>query len=289
MKTPSRKSFRKWFSLFLIFLLIAIPLEIWRSNALLQVSSYTVCDPALPAAFDGFSVVHLSDLHGKRFGEEQQKLLSELAALSPDLIVITGDIVDSTSETDERQAAEELVRGATQFAPVYFVSGNHESGSDYSLLREALWEAGAFVLENESVLLSAEDGSALQLVGLSDPGFLYSEDPALTNAAVRRTLEPFSGYDGFSILLAHRPDYFHVYAGAGMNLTLSGHTHGGQIRLPFLGGILAPGQGFFPEYLDGAYFSGDSEMIISRGLGSTAIPIRFFNRPEIVQVTLRRQ
>ena len=105
MKTPSRRSFRKWFSLFLIFLLIAIPLEIWRSNALLQVSSYTVCDPALPAAFDGFSVVHLSDLHGKRFGEEQQKLLSELAALSPDLIVITGDIVDSTSAADERQAA----------------------------------------------------------------------------------------------------------------------------------------------------------------------------------------
>lgn len=196
----------------------------------------------------------------------------------PDIILITGDIIDSGDPDIE--AAMDYVDTAVQIAPVYFVAGNHESRSGlYTVLSERLIAAGVILLDNQSVYLEKGD-EQIAITGIQDPDFFKSD------SAFIDTLATLENPDCFSILLSHRPEMMEQYAEDGYDLVFAGHAHGGQIRFPFMSGIYAPDQGFFPEYSSGMYTVEDTSMIVSRGLGNSIIPLRIFNQPELVLVTL---
>ena len=276
--------------LILLLAVIGIVLIIWTlwGNTALQVNEITVTSDRIPPAFSGFRIAQVSDLHNAEFGEGNAELLQMLSECGPDIIVITGDLVDS-SRTDI-DVALAFAGEAVKIAPTYYVTGNHEVAiSQYDLLKAGLETAGVIVLEDEAISLEYQ-GESIMLIGLSDPdatikGDLFGEVPAMVSTKLRNLMDGDSGY---TVLLSHRPELFETYVSSGVDLVLSGHAHGGQFRLPFVGGLIAPNQGLFPKYDAGLYAGGDTNMVVSRGLGNSIIPIRFHNRPEIVVVELLR-
>ena len=265
--------FRPIHKLLLAFALLSILIcyIVW-GNVTIGVTVISVPSKTLPEEFSGFRIAQISDLHNEEFGECNAQLLKLLAQSQPDLIVLTGDIIDSY-HTDV-DVSVRFIQQATQIAPAYYVTGNHESRlpGEYAQLKAAMLEAGVTVLENEITTL-ARDGAEITLIGVHDPKFTSVEDALAVLAPQAR---------GYTILLSHRPELMGCYAGAGVDLVFSGHAHGGQIRLPFIGGLLAPHQGWFPAYTTGLYTVGDTNMIVSRGLGNSSFPVRFNNRPELV-------
>lgn len=257
---------------------------IWGNTALM-ISRVTVKDEGIPAAFDGFRIAQVSDLHNAEFGEGNARLLDMLRNAAPDIIVITGDLVDA-NRTDIPLALH-FASEAVKIAPVYYVTGNHEGAlRSYGTLREGLEQAGVTVLKNAVTALE-RGGESVKLIGLDDVNFAFREELSSgPGALLEEKLNALGTGGGFSIVLAHRPEYIDYYAAAGAGLVLSGHAHGGQFRLPFIGGLIAPGQGLFPKYDAGLYRSGGTQMVVSRGLGNSVIPLRVNNRPEIVLVTL---
>lgn len=265
---------------------LVLALLIWLlwANSSPAATQVTVASDALPEAFEGFKIAHVSDLHNAVFGRKNEKLLSLIRAAKPDIIAITGDLIDSR-HTDIDSALA-FVEAAAEIAPVYYVTGNHESRLDFDEIEPRLIAAGARVLRNE-----AEDigrgGERIRLAGIDDPSFIRTGGTAEERAAAE--LEQLGDGGGtFTVLLAHRPELVEVYAGYGAGLVLSGHAHGGQVRLPLLGGLYAPGQGLLPEYDSGLYSLGETQMVVSRGLGNSVAPLRVNNRPELVIVTLSR-
>ena len=274
--------------LILLLAVIGIVLIIWTlwGNTALEVNEITVASDRIPSAFSGFRIAQVSDLHNAEFGEGNAELLQMLSECDPDIIVITGDLVDS-SRTDI-DVALAFAGAAVKIAPTYYVTGNHEAViSRYDVLKSGLEAAGVIVLEDEAVSLE-HHGESIMLIGLSDPnatikGDLFGEVPAMVSTKLRNLMDGDSGY---TVLLSHRPELFETYVSSGIDLVLSGHAHGGQFRLPFVGGLAAPNQGLFPKYDAGLYTGGDTNMVVSRGIGNSIIPIRFHNRPEIVVVEL---
>ena len=265
---------------------LVLALLIWLlwANSSPAATQVTVASGALPEAFEGFKIAHVSDLHSAVFGRKNEKLLSLIRAAEPDIIAITGDLIDSR-HTDIDSALA-FVEAAAEIAPVYYVTGNHESRVDFDELEPRLIAAGGRVLRNE-----AEDighgGERIRLAGIDDPSFIRTGGTAKERAAAE--LEQLGDGGGtFTVLLAHRPELVEVYAEYGAGLVLSGHAHGGQVRLPLLGGLYAPGQGLLPEYDSGLYSLGETQMVVSRGLGNSVAPLRVNNRPELVIVTLSR-
>lgn len=271
----------------LITAAVLVPaLLIWLlwANSSPAATQVTVASGALPEAFEGFKIAHVSDLHNAVFGRKNERLLSLIRAAEPDIIAITGDLIDSR-HTDIDSALA-FVEAAAEIAPVYYVTGNHESRLDFDEIEPRLIAAGARVLRNE-----AEDighgGERIRLAGIDDPSFIRTGGTAEERAAAE--LEQLGDGGGtFTVLLAHRPELVEVYAEYGAGLVLSGHAHGGQVRLPLLGGLYAPGQGLLPEYDSGLYSLGETQMVVSRGLGNSVAPLRVNNRPELVIVTLSR-
>lgn len=259
----------------------------YTQNNMLMTTEISAASPALPASFEGYKIVQLSDLHNKSFGDNQERILQRVEKEQPDIIVFTGDLFDSNRL--EIEPGIVLMRELTALAPVYFITGNHEywiSDIEVGTLEEMLLEAGVEVLRNTSLEISAGEDSLL-LAGVDDPseaeGRLGQEQ--LLHSYISEAL---SGRDDlYTILLSHRPELFSLYEEHGIDLTLTGHAHGGQFRLPFIGGIYAPDQGLFPEYTAGKYKAQEAVMIVNRGLGNSVIPQRIFNRPEIVSITLR--
>ena len=278
---------RRWLLLgvFLAGFLGVIVWVAWGNTALVT-TELSVRSEKLPAAFDGFRIVQVSDLHNASFGEGNAELLERVEQAQPDCIALTGDLVDSR-HTDV-DAALSFAREAAKIAPTYFVTGNHEARlEDLEQLLIGLEEAGVTVLENESILLERE-GQSIVLAGVEDPSF--HDDPLLhdTEGVFERNLESLSPEEGrYTILLSHRPEFFDLYEKLGFDLVLTGHAHGGQFRLPGIGGLWAPGQGLFPEYDAGLYQQGGTAMAVSRGLGNSLFPFRVNNRPEIVAITLQ--
>ncbi|HHU50154.1 MAG: metallophosphoesterase [Caldicoprobacterales bacterium] len=269
----------------LIVLLVMLAFVIWQNNSI-TITSLEFYNPEIQEEFNEFTIAHISDLHNRRFGSKQSILLNKLASTSPDLIVITGDLIDRRNYSLD--IAMEFIEGALEIAPVYYVSGNHEAWSGkFDLIRENLEQAGVSVLDNTESELPCGDSSIL-LLGLSDPDFFTSHYFEGTNtSAMEDQLRKWSDYDSFKILLSHRPELFDLYAENKMDLIFAGHAHGGQFRIPFIGGVVAPDQGLFPEYTSGSHTKNNSTMFVSRGLGNSIIPVRIFNRPEIVVVTLK--
>ncbi len=263
-------------------------LLIWTvwSNKALMVSTISISSSHIPAAFSGFRIAQVSDLHNSEFGKNNTELLKLLSESRPDIIAITGDLIDA-NHTDVGIAlgfAQESVR----IAPTYYVTGNHEAASpQYDTLKAGLEEAGVIVLEDEAVSLE-RNGETITLLGLGDPDFTVKGDMfGETSAMVSTKLKNLDdGEGGYTILLSHRPELFETYVNCSIDLVFAGHAHGDQFRLPFIGGLVAPNQGMFPQYDAGLYTDGSTSMVVSRGIGNSIIPFRFNNRPEIVLVEL---
>lgn len=266
-------------------LLVLIIWTIWGNTALM-VSTVTVSSNHIPAAFNGFRIAQVSDLHNAVFGENNAELLQILSECKPNIIVVTGDLVDA--EHTDIDVALDFAKEAAQIADTYYVTGNHEGSlSQYDELKTGLESMGVVVLEDASMQLEY-NGEKVTLIGLSDPSFtlkgnMLGEVPAMVDTKLRGLI---GDKDDYTILLSHRPELFETYVNCGVDLVLSGHAHGGQFRLPFIGGLVAPNQGLFPKYDAGLYTKGDTNMIVCRGLGNSIIPIRFNNRPEIVLLEL---
>lgn len=271
-----------------LVLLLGLALWLLWGNRALTVSEFQMESGKIPAECSGFRIAQISDLHNAEFGAGNGELLALLEDAEPNLIALTGDLADSR-HTD-LQVCLDFAQKAVEIAPVFYVPGNHEARiADYPQLKEGLEAAGVQVLENRAVRMEGE-GGFLAVAGVSDPSF--SSDPEHTGAAswMEEALESLElPGDGFTVLLAHRPELFDLYAASGADLVLSGHAHGGQIRLPLVGGLVAPGQGLFPKYDGGLYRQGDTQMVVSRGLGNSIFPLRVCNRPELVVVELRAQ
>lgn len=265
-------------------LLLALILWIIWGNKALELNTYTITSPELPETFDGFRIAHVSDLHNTQIGEDNETLLAMLRQAEPDMIALTGDLIDSRN-TDIAIALA-FVEEAVKIAPCYYVTGNHESRiDDYGKLKDGLTRLGVTVLEDEAITLT-RSGQSVTLLGVNDPTFQpdYGSETALMTDTLAALDDPDRGY---TILLSHRPEQFQVYVDAGMNLVLSGHAHGGQIRLPFVGGLIAPRQGLFPEYDAGLYTQGETNMLVSRGIGNSLFPFRVNNRPEVILIQLQ--
>lgn len=258
---------------------------IWANKAL-ELNTYTVTSEKLPEEIVGFRIAHVSDLHNTQIGKDNERLLAMLKDAQPDVIAITGDLIDSrnTNITVALQFAEEAVK----LAPCYYVSGNHEARiSQYDALIEELTKLGVTVLADASVQLESH-GQVITLIGVDDPSFQTDYLFGDADAVMTDKLDSLVVDDStFQLLLSHRPELFPVYVQSGADLVLSGHTHGGQFRLPFIGGLFAPNQGLFPEYDAGLYVNGDTYMVVSRGVGNSIIPFRFNNRPEVIIIELQ--
>lgn len=257
---------------------------VWGNTALVT-ANVLVCSNGIPEAFDAYRIVQISDLHDAQIGENNEKLIAMTAETEPDCIVLTGDFVDSSRFHPELSlsVAESLVK----IAPVYYVSGNHEAilpDEDYQALTDGLRGLGVCVLEDESAELT-RDGQSIRLIGLTDIGF-HPGTLEEKKDALRTALSALLPEDEFSVTLAHRPELMDVYTECGAPLVLSGHSHGGQIRLPGIGGLIAPGQGLFPKYTEGKYEENGTTLVVSRGIGNSVLPLRVNDRPQIVVVQL---
>lgn len=276
----------QWYYILLIVLAALVVITaargIWENHAV-RSNTVEVASKKLPAAFDGFTIVQISDLHNARFGKDQEKLVALLKAAQPDLIAITGDLIDK--RRPGMQNALRFVERAVAIAPVFYVTGNHEAKSkEFPLLKEALGRLGVTLLLDRTVSIE-RGGAQIALAGLSDARFVTADKTKFAAVSAEK-LSAFLPKEGFTLLLAHRPELFAVYRAAGADLTLCGHAHGGQFRLPLVGGLIAPNQGLFPKYTAGLYREEGKCMIVSRGLGNSSIPIRLNNRPEVVKAVL---
>ena len=307
---------------------VAVGAFLYDQNNHLTVTEYTL-EGNFGKEWDGFKILHLSDLHGKSFGKNQKRLLAATEKISPDIIVFTGDSIhahkremfaesrrkrgqgmdvtkllkvefENKSEKFKRIYEEQIkdvcnyVSEASKKRNVYIVAGNHERMSGaYTQFKKAVLAAGATVLEDSEVVLE-RGGKRISLLGHFDlaqecstlkkddriSAFFGMLDEKLEN------LKKCCSTD-YSLLLSHRPEFYDYYEKYGFDAVLCGHAHGGQLRLPFIGGVVAPNQGYFPKYTSGLHKFGKTQMIISRGLGNSSFPQRMFNRPELVVITLK--
>ncbi len=314
MKTRSKKRVvAEWlcgifsFSYFLFY---------WENNAI-DVEVYEQSDARIPRSLDGLTIVQISDLHGKSFGRNNRRLLKKIRDQRPDLIAVTGDLIDEREP--DLDFSRRTIESFSAIAPVFYATGNHEGAFVDSLrakFLKTIADAGAFPLDGSRVELSrGDDGTLIAtplgndsegasardyvlLAGIGDPGtpcaarVAKEERLRLEAETVEKALDAVpSRRERYSILLSHRPEHIRRYAARQFDLVLTGHAHGGQFRLPLLlpNGLFAPEQGYFPRYTSGRYVLGDATEIVSRGLGPSVIPTRLFNRPCLVVCVLKTQ
>lgn len=265
-----------------IILICAVAFTTWLiwSNVRVQTSRISVLSADLPDSFNGFRIAHVSDFHNAELGENNRRLIEKLRDTSPDIIAITGDSIDSR-HTD-MDLTINFIEQAMEIAQCYFVVGNHEArfeASEYQSFEARMIELGVIVLHNESSIIE-KNGERITIFGVDDLNY---------DGDFYENLKKGAEIDGFTVLLSHRPEYFQEYVDNGYDLVLSGHAHGGQFRLPFIGGLYAPTQGVFPKYDAGAYTLSDTTMIVSRGLGNSSFPIRLNNSPELVIIEIQKE
>lgn len=264
----------------------------------LGVKKYRILSEKLPPSFSGKRLVFLSDLHGKTYGEKNEKLLKWIERLAPHYILIGGDsVVGGVSKKGKpRKESEPSIQVSLDFIrklanefPVYYALGNHEEKLEKSLLKrynEDLKKLGVVLLDNRKIKLISEKGEEIFLYGLSLGKKFYPKlkREKMKQEEIREKIGEVG--EGFTILLAHSPLYFETYMEWGADLVLSGHLHGGIMRLPFLGGVIGPDFFLFPKYSGGRYQNEKGRMIVSCGLGTHTLHLRVFNPPEITVIDL---
>jgi len=252
----------------------------WQNNGIV-VTHIVYTGRNVPRAFNGFRILHISDLHNKCFGDGQKRIVEYISDAKPDIIAVTGDIMDK--RRGGTAAAIKLASLAARIAPTYYVPGNHEKAAGvFEKLSARLKSCGVFVLGNDSAEIF-RNNAKISLIGVKDREFFWDDwlyEHKLNALAHQHP-------NDFRLLLSHRPEKMDLYAQIGFDLVLTGHAHGGQFRLPLIGGLYAPHQGVFPKYTSGLHKKGSTSMVVSRGLGNSAFPLRLFNRPELVVITLK--
>lgn len=266
----------------IIFLLIVAVVAIltYDSNTRLVTDEFELYSRDLPSSFDGMRVVQLSDIHTAEFGNENEILLDEVRAANPDIITVTGDFIDG-------ERAESYVRGLMsslcEIAPVYYVTGNHEWACGWIReFFEILDDCGVNVLRNEYCLLE-KNGDTIVIAGADDPNGPY--DMMTHEELVSEIREREGGK--YILMLYHRNNNLEEWEKLGIDTVLCGHAHGGVVRFPFTDGLISPDREWFPEATSGLHKFGETEIIISRGMGNTSGALRFLNNPEIVVAVLK--
>lgn len=258
------------------------------------------------------NIVQLSDVHFINNERQAIRLLELVTEAEPHMIAITGDLIDTPKYTEQLnenvandtdnpigQETIDFCKALVEIAPTYLIYGNHEMSllddPENNAFMQALRQVGVEIINNEARLLDL-GGNRINLLGVQDPSTLYKDavyaHKELDNKGKVKVIldDLYQEIDtaNYTLVLCHRPEYFQLYTEYDMDLLLAGHAHGGQFRLPFIKeGLVAPGQGFFPDYTSGEYVSGDFTMIVSRGIGNSIIPVRIFNTPEVVKITVR--
>lgn len=311
-KIDSRKRGKRFLRNLFIFLgLLAVVLfGNYLVNQNVYITQYEIVDDAIPQAFDGYRIVQVTDVHSIRSQEQADLLYEEIVAQYPDAIVITGDLIDSPYYTEENNALKagttdkmagqdtiDFVARLTENYYVYFVYGNHEmvllDDIDNNPFKVAMEEIGVIFLNNEGVKIT-KDEQSIYMLGIQDPATLYKDSDYAeyethserVNAMMKNVMS-LKEEDLYTVVLSHRPEYFEDYTKYDADLILTGHAHGGQVRLPGIGGLYAPGQGFFPEYTSGLLEDNQTTMIIGRGIGNSVQMPRIFNPPEINTIILK--
>lgn len=283
-------------SILIIVCLIVCLIISYFENRRLDVTRYEIRDSRIPAAFNGYHIVHLSDLHNASFGEQNERLVSKVKELKPDIILITGDMIIGKPGLNVAFAAE-TVNTLCKIAPVYFSMGNHElRASIYTDTYGDMWKDFSSRLLPEVQLLLDEEALIQKE---SDVIHLYGLNltPEFYKRLIRTPMPPDylislfgqCNFDEYHIFMAHNPDYFKEYAAWGANLIFAGHIHGGMIRLPLVGGVFSPMIHFFPKYDKGLFTDNNKYMILSGGLGNHTFKIRVNNVPDIVSATLYQE
>lgn len=256
---------------------------VWALQSALGVSQYEITLPQGMEGLDGYRIVQIADLHSAKLEQELEQALEQI---QPHLIVITGDLVNR-EDRDFTQALSTAAL-AVRFAPTYFVRGNHEvDNPDYARLREGLEQAGVTILEDQGVVLDYH-GAALNLVGVKDVN-AYPGGRTEAIQAMAQTAKDLFEDGTYHVLLSHRPSLLDAYSASGADLVFSGHAHGGQVRLPVIGAVFAPDQGLLPQITAGVHTAGQTQVVVSRGVGNGTPFPRLWNGPELVAVTLRAQ
>ncbi|WP_210468660.1 metallophosphoesterase [Sporosarcina sp. 6E9] len=259
---------------------------IYKGNTTVGTTNYTLTSKRLPANFDGYTIIQLSDLHDAMFGENHADIVDEVVKIAPDAIYITGDFIDRNRYDLEQSLL--LVEAIKDVAPIYYVTGNHEiSINDVDRIKGSLQELGVQVLSDDRKIISSAEGEVMAIGGIEDPLSSASDEQVTVERAVEKAFDEVPK-ETFTILLSHRPEYFDVYVKNEVDVTFSGHAHGGQIRIPGIGGVISPGQGIFPKLTSGIHEKEGSQLVVSRGIGNSLFPVRVFNKPEIVVVTLKK-
>lgn len=253
------------------------------TNMNITTTRVKITNEKIPAEFDDFKITHISDLHNHQWGE---KLIEKIKNEKPELIAVTGDLVDSRKPDFE--IALEFIEDASKIAPIYYVTGNHEARlANYDLLKERLEKAGVNMMDNQSLLIE-KGNNEIKILGIQDPDFVEpSSKGNIQSEIVGVKASEIVNHNFFNILLSHRPEHFEQYVHVRAGLVLTGHAHGGQIRIPFIGGLIAPHQGLLPKYTAGVHQEQNTAMVVSRGLGNSIIPIRINNMPELVVIQLK--
>ena len=262
----------------------------------LEVTKYVVENKKVPKEFDGYNIVQISDLHSKLFGENNKKLIQKIKSLNPDIVVVTGDLIDG--ENNNYNVALDFMKEISKLYRVYYIIGNHEQKSlikkykdEYKDYFNKLHQIDFVNLDHNKVEIVKGD-SNINLYGLTVPYSCYKylfDNQETTSIDIDFLEEKLGKVDReqFNILLAHTPFYFDEYEKWGADLTLCGHVHGGIVRLPLVGGLLSPDRKFFPKYDLGEYIKNKSTMIVSKGLGGSKVLIRVNCKPEIVNIKLK--
>jgi len=276
-----------WILIILLIIVVPVVIILADSNTRLVTTEYRLTYDDLPGEFDGFRIVLLADLHGAEHGTDNERLVERIREANPDIIAIAGDLIDryQPNRPVERQIdiAQTLVRQLVRIAPVYYVTGNHEwdSGNVRELLA-MLEENDVNVLRNQYRHLTIGNDSII-VAGVDDPnGPADMIKPDEFIERIQQNEDP-----DFLVVLSHRNLNLHLYSKLGVDLVLSGHAHGGMVRLPFTDGLIGPQHELFPTYTSGVYTRGSTNMVVSRGLGNHFGWTRFLNNPQVVVVELR--
>lgn len=265
---------------------------LYLQNTWIQKTEYRVPVAGLAPENEGLKIAHLSDLHMPKHRVSLKKLAQQVEEEHPDLIFLTGDIIEK-SRTFEEEETRTLFKQLRKVAPVYAVAGNHDRQSEHTKqLLELYRETGITYLHDEAFTVLLPGRQAFVVMGVAEHRFQIQSQlsDGLKGIRVR---EDWAGQT--KLLLAHHPEFFEQYhkdPTKSPDVTFSGHAHGGQIRLPKVGGLYSPGEGKMPAHTEGVFALGsnrDKKLVISRGLGATKFPFRVNNRPELVIVTLTQQ
>lgn len=252
----------------------------------MKTTKYIISSEKLPSAFSGCKIVHLSDFHCK----PKKGMVSLVKEEEPDLIFMTGDMADDKEPID---SFLKLLESMLKIAPVYIISGNHDvQHDDYEKLVDICRDMGATYLVNQCVSIK-KDEEEIYIYGIDDPRVRAKEK---LDEKIRNSISQLKRNNGFEILLFHRANKLPLFENEKFDIIFSGHMHGGQIRLPHLGGVIAPKSSFgdsgriiFPEFSGGRYKMGETEVVVSCGMGNSVILPRFGNPTEIVSVILKKK